>query len=445
MSVKSVARVGLLVFATAVAIPAGAQQPPVTSNPTPSPNQANPSAQQPAVPGDPNIPSGTRPPILPRRTPVPAIPGQVPPPGTITGPLPTPLPANPGAPAQPASGDPNAPTPQPAPGIPPSSRRAVPGPSLPAGGMVSLNFNRADLVEIIHIIAQQLRLTYTIDPEVKGTVTINSAEPLRAEDLMPIFHQLLRMNGAVAVRTGNLYHIMPIKDGKGLARPLAAGREDSFALQLIPVRFFTVAEMKRVLTPFLQPGAEIVDNPRGNFLIVMDTPLNIQRLVEIADLIDVQVFAGTRMEIYQPKIASAEELSQEMTKVMQSFSASSPQSESFAAQFIPLPRINQLLVIAHSEAAWTYAKRWLDRIDVVAEGPGRRIFIYPIENGKAVELADVLSQALGLPVTGSRGSSQTLQSIHRSSPTNSGQSGSFGQSTGSGQFGSGNFQQGQIR
>jgi len=312
--------------------------------------------------------------------------------------------------------------------------------------MVSLNFNRADLVEIIHIIAQQLKLTYTIDPEVKGTVTINSAQPLRAEDLMPIFHQLLRMNGAVAVRTGNLYHIMPIKDGKGLARPLAQGREDSFALQLIPVRFFTVAEMKRVLTPFLQPGAEIIDNPRGNFLMVMDTPLNIQRLVEIADLIDVQVFAGTRMEIYQPRIASAEELSQEMTKVMQSFSASSPQSESFAAQFIPLPRINQLLVIAHSETAWTYAKRWLDRIDVVAEGPGRRIFIYPVENGKAAELADVLSQALGLPSTGTRSNPQTLQSIHRSSSSSSSnQSGSFGQSSGSGQFGAGSMQQGQTR
>ena len=104
--------------------------------------------------------------------------------------------------------------------------------------MVSLNFNRADLVEIIHIIAQQLRLTYTIDPEVKGTVTINSAEPLRSEDLMPIFHQLLRMNGAVAVRTGNLYHIMPIKDGKGLARPLAQGREDSFALAAHPGAIF---------------------------------------------------------------------------------------------------------------------------------------------------------------------------------------------------------------
>jgi general secretion pathway protein D len=282
--------------------------------------------------------------------------------------------------------------------------------------MISLNFNRADLVEVIHIIAQQLGLTYTIDPDVKGTVTINSAQPLRSEDLLPIFHQVLRMNGAVAVRSGNLYHIMPIKDGKGLARPVGQSKEDSFALQIVPVRFFSVAEMKRVLTPFLQPGGEIIDNPRGNFLIIMDLPSNIQRLMEIADLIDVQVFAGTRMEIYQPKVASAEELAQEMTKVMQSYASSAPQAENFAAEFIPLQRINQLLVIAHSEAAWTYARRWLERIDVVAEGPGRRIFVYPVENGKADDLAAILTQALGLPSTGVPRPTQTLQELHRSTP-----------------------------
>ncbi|HXG52210.1 MAG TPA: type II secretion system secretin GspD [candidate division Zixibacteria bacterium] len=290
--------------------------------------------------------------------------------------------------------------------------------------MVSLNFNRADLVEIIHILAQHLRLTYTIDPEVKGTVTIHSAEPLRSEDLLPIFHQVLRMNGAVAVRTGNVYRIMPIKEGKGLARPVGQSREDSFSIQVLPVRFFSVAEMKKLLTPFLAPGGEIIDYPRGNFLILVDLPSNIQRLVEIAETIDAQVFAGTRMEIYQPKVASAEELAAEMTKVMQSFAASAPQTENFAAQFIALPRINQLLVISHSEAAWSYAKRWLERIDVVAEGPGRRIFIYPVENGKASELAEVLSQALGQPVVSRGAPPKTLQDLHRSAPAGGmGQSG----------------------
>jgi general secretion pathway protein D len=322
----------------------------------------------------------------------------------------------------------------PRPGVP--ERTLLPPPSAPRGGMVSLNFNRADLIEIIHILAQQLGLTYTIDPEVKGTVTINSVQPLSQEDLLPVFHQVLRMNGAVAIRTGNIYRIMPIKDAKGVARPLGQSREDSFALQIVPVRFFSVAEMKKVLTPFLQPGGEIIEHPRGNFLVIMDLPSNIQRLMEIADLIDVQVFAGTRMEIYQPKVASAEELATEMTKVMQSFAASAPQPDSFASQFIALPRINQLLVISHSEAAWTYAKRWLDRIDVIAEGPGRRIFIYPVENSKATELADVLGQALGQPVMARREAGRTLQDLHRSVP--GGASSQFGRGSigmGSSSFG----------
>ncbi|HKY07407.1 MAG TPA: type II secretion system secretin GspD, partial [Candidatus Binatia bacterium] len=383
-------------------VPLMAQQPPSPNQPSAVPPQTPPGVNQPAAPAQPGVPPAVKPPVIPRRVPAPGeAPAAVRPqeeapaevqPGEAT--TPEGIPAHQTTPARP-------------------QRRIPPGPAA-AGGMVSLNFNRADLIEIIHIIAQQLRLTYTIDPEVKGSVTINSAEPLRSEDLLPIFHQILRMNGAVAVRTGNLYHIMPIKDGKGLARPVGQSREDSFALQVIPVRFFAVAEMKRVLTPFLQPGGEIIEHPRGNFLVVMDLPSNIQRLVEIADLIDVQVFAGTRMEIYQPKVASAEELAQEMGKVMQSFAASAPQAENFTAQFLPLPRINQLLVISHSEAAWTYAKRWLERIDVVAEGPGRRIFIYPVENGKATELADVLTQALGLPATSGTRQTTTLQSLHRS-------------------------------
>jgi len=300
----------------------------------------------------------------------------------------------------------------------PPERRLLPPPAVArSADMVSLNFNRAELVEVIHVLAQHLKLTYTIDPEVKGAVTINSAEPLKRDDLFPIFHQVLRMNGVVAVKTGELYRISPIKDGKGLVRPVAQGKEDGYALQVLPVRFFSVSEMKKLLTPFVTPGGEILDHPRGNFLILVDLPSNIQRLMEIRDMIDVSVFSGTRMEVYQPKVASAEELAAEMTKIMQAYASSAAQAEGFAAQFLPIPRINQLLVISHSEAAWTYVKRWLERIDAVGEGPGRRIFIYPVENGKATELADTLNQVLGQPSVSRRDSPRTLQDLHRGGPT----------------------------
>lgn len=330
----------------------------------------------------------------------------------------------------------SSPGPAPAPAQIPERRFNPPPRSSGSGEMVSLNFNRADLVEVIHVLAQHLKLTYTIDPDVKGTVTIYSAEPLRREDLLPIFHQVLRMNGAVAVKTGNLYRIMPIKEGKGLARPLGQNNEDSYAIQVVPVRFFSVAEMKKLLTPFLSPGGEIIDYPRGNFLIIVDLPSNIQRLVEVRDLMDVNVFAGTRMELYQPKVASADELATEMTKIMQSYASSESQAEGFGAQFLAIPRINQLLIISYSEAAWTYVKRWLDRIDVVAEGPGRRIFVYPVENGKATDLADTLNQALGQATTARREPSRTLEQLHRSTPPSGpGAQGTGGYSSPSSSFG----------
>ncbi|MCH8055694.1 MAG: type II secretion system secretin GspD, partial [Deltaproteobacteria bacterium] len=294
--------------------------------------------------------------------------------------------------------------------------RTVPQPTARAN-LVSLNFNRAELVEVIHVLAQHLKLTYTIDPKVKGSVTIYSAEPLKKEDLLPVFHQVLRMNNAVAIKTGDLYRIVPIKEGKGLARPVTGGKDDSYAIQVVPVRFFPVGEMKKLLTPFITPGGEILDYPRGNFLIIMDLPSNIRRLMEIRDLIDVNVFSGMRMEIYQPQIASAEDLAAEMSKIMQAYASSTAQAEGFAAQFLPIPRINQLLVISHSEAAWTYVKRWLERIDVVAEGPGRRIFIYPVENGKATELADILNEVLGQAPGARREPSSTLRDLHRAVPS----------------------------
>jgi len=397
------------------------EQTAVQLQPIPSPAQSIPGQDQLAFLPVQAKPTQAQEPAIPRRPPV----IRQGPRSAVTqgrqqaqaNPLPTP-PAN-SAPVTPSEpGDPKSPA-TPA----PLQNRPLPSPVPSGGGLVSLNFNRADLVEIIHILAQHLKLTYTIDPDVKGTVTIHSAEPLKAEDVLPIFHQVLRMNGAVAVKAGNIYRITTIKDGKVMARPVGQNREDSFAMQIVPVRFFSVGEMKKLLMPFVMPGGELIDYPRGNFLIIIDLPSNIRRLIEIAELIDVQVFAGTRMEIYQPKVASAEELAQEMTKIMQSYASSAPQADSFTAQFIPLPRINQLLVISHSEAAWTYAKRWLDRVDVVTEGPGRRIFIYPVENGKATELADVLGQALGQPTTGRREPARTLQDLHRTTPSGTGQLG----------------------
>ena len=278
----------------------------------------------------------------------------------------------------------------------PLASTGVPAPEGP--GTVTLNFDNADLVEVIHVLARHLRLNYTIDRDVGGVVTLFSGQPVRKDDLLPIFHEVLRIHGAVAVRQGNLYRITGVSRGAELAHPDAA-REGGFTMRVLPVRFFPAAAMKRLLEPFLSEGGTVLEGVRGNYLVLADLPSNIRRLSEIMTLIDHRAFAGARMEMYEPRAAPASVLAREMAAAMSLSAASAAQEETregnFAARFLPLPRINRLLVIAYSEAAWNHVKHWIERIDVAVETPGRKIFIRPVENGKAAELARVLEQVYG--------------------------------------------------
>lgn len=261
-------------------------------------------------------------------------------------------------------------------------------------GMVTLNFDAVELAEVIHVLARHLRLNYTIDPDVRGVVTLFSGKPVGREHLLPIFHEILRVHGAVAVRQGSLYRITAISEAPGLARPGRAGGA-GLAMRILSVRFFPVAVMKRLLAPFMSTSGTILDHLRGNYLVVVDSPSNIRRLSEIKALIDVEAFSGTRMELYRPRAAAAGDLAREMSAAMSLSGASAAQGEPFAARFLPLPRIDRLLVIAYSDAAWNYVKHWLERIDVAGEDQERQLFIRAVENRKATELARVLNQVHG--------------------------------------------------
>ena len=280
------------------------------------------------------------------------------------------------------------------PGTAPATLSPAPAGDPDTTGMVTVNFDGVDLVEVIHVLARHLRLNYTVDPGVRGAVTLFSGEPVRRDDLLPILHEILRIHDAVAVRQGSFYRITPIAKGPGLVRP-GGVKGAGPVMHVLPVRFFPAAAMKRLLAPFMAEGGTMLDHVRGNYLVVVDLPANIRRLSEIKALIDVKALAGARMEIYKPKAASAHDLAREMSAAMNFSAPPAAQEDAFAARFLPLPRINRLLVIAYSDAAWNYVKRWLERIDVADETARRKIFIRAVENRKATDLAWVLSQVYG--------------------------------------------------
>ena len=79
---------------------------------------------------------------------------------------------------------------------------------------ISLKYDDADLYDFIDVVASVLDLNYIIEPAVSGRVNINMNKPVPREALFPIFIDILRINGATIVKSGEIYHIVPITEGK---------------------------------------------------------------------------------------------------------------------------------------------------------------------------------------------------------------------------------------
>src|SRR5258706_4387265 len=180
----------------------------------------------------------------------------------------------------------------------------------------------------------------------------------------------------------------------GAATPPAAAAPPAaapgFVVQSVPVNYLPAAEIKKLFQALVTPGGAALDQPGEKSLMLVDAPENIRRLVEIKDLIGVQEFAGARLGVFQPKRASADELSAKMTELLKNQVLPAPGP--FFVGLAALAGVNQILAVSDGERAWNFTRPWLERLDAYA-GPRRRLFIYPLERGKLAEVEEKLKRA----------------------------------------------------
>ncbi|HWP86093.1 MAG TPA: type II secretion system secretin GspD [Terriglobia bacterium] len=324
-----------------------------------------------------------------------------------------------GLPAPPAAGP--APAPQqapppqsapsqtetpPAPPVPPAPSQ--PGPSVP----IALHLENADLLQVVSIIAAELRMNYVVDPQVKGTVNINTLGELRREDLFPLLQMVLRINGATAVQTGNFFRIVPLQNVQRMPlRPeqnLSAASlppDDRLIMNIVPLKYVSAADMTKILTPFLSEGGHLFSHEAGNVLILTDSSRSMQRLMELVAQFDTEVFSNQRARLYPVKSSEASRLAEELRNVFSAYGLSSGAS---AIRFVPIERVNSILVVTPNPSVYPEVERWLETLDQPTVQSGVRTFVYKVENGRAEDLANVLSQLLlGKPFsTGAGGGPQ---------------------------------------
>ncbi len=265
-----------------------------------------------------------------------------------------------------------------------------------AGGNLTLNFEGADLREVLRtILGDILRENYIVDPRVAGTVTLRTAKPIPRSAAMHTLEELLRMNGAVMIREGDgVFRIVPAAAaGKGNATPqLADGSRPlpgGFSIQVVPLKHIGVADMARILEPLAGETASVRMDPLRNLIILAGTQLQLKHMMETIDMFDVDWISGMSVGLFTLQSVDVNTAFGELEKL---FGDKNLGPLAGAVRIIPIERLNALLVVTPQAKFLEQARSWVERLDRPGTGGGgQRLYVYQVQNGKAEQLAGLLN------------------------------------------------------
>lgn len=259
-------------------------------------------------------------------------------------------------------------------------------------GEITLNFVNADLQEVIKaVLGDTLGYNYVVDPRVQGSVTLQTGQPIPATALLSTLQTILQMNGAAFVEADGLYRIVPADEairGTVRLRSLEALRQrPGTALMVMPLRYIGAGDMQKLLEPMAPPGSILRVDTTRNILILGGSQNDLGNMVDIINTFDVDWLAGKSFGIFPLQSATPETMVGELEAV---FSSKEEGALANVVRFVPIERMNAVLVIANQSAYLDRAKTWIARLDT-GEEPVPRLYVYYVENSRSEDLALVLS------------------------------------------------------
>jgi general secretion pathway protein D len=315
---------------------------------------------------------------------------------------------------------------------------------------VTLSYDNTNLIDVINQVTTTLGLTpLIIDPEVKGSVTINTLEssPLNQEDLRPLFDLILKNNHAALIFQNGVYKIIPtisgIKEGLDIimhspsdsettpkgeetAKPegtssktnkessasatsstqaqtnakaaLSSSRSSTsgadskgphLSTHVIPVEFIAVKDLIEPIKA-MTDGAVIMPWEQYNMLIITDYSDNIDRVVKIIRMLDNRFLDPELFEWVEVKNNSAADVVDDLKK----FFGSGSKDAATGVQFIPLDHKNLIFVLANSKRSLSTAKAWIEKLDSTT-GRNIQTFVYYVKKSTASNIAMMLSALYG--------------------------------------------------
>ncbi len=263
------------------------------------------------------------------------------------------------------------------------------------GAEVTLNLVDAPIAQAAKaVMGDSLQLPYSVDARVQGKLTIQTPNPVTKSQLMSLFESALRDNGALMLRDGGGYRIVPATEAVRSTTPVSVGStHDStpgVAPRVVPLKYISADDMRQVLEPMLPQGFIVSADQSRNALILAGSSQELASVEETISVFDVDWLKGMSFALIPVRTSSPAAIVRDLDEI---FSTRSGPLKG-VVRFVPNSRLKAVLVISSRARYLKEAGNWIKKLDVLADANEASFHVYHVQNRTASTLTKLLDSVL---------------------------------------------------
>ncbi len=286
-----------------------------------------------------------------------------------------------------------APVAAPAPSAAPRAARYQVG----QAGDISLNYVDTDVRELVRLILGDiLKVNYSIDPGFQGTVTIQTARPLRRDELISTLQGLLTQAGGQLTYQNGLYRVGPLGDESNIPPVVASGSMEAGA-QVVSLRYASAKQLAAILETYAGDGVKIVPDPSRNVLILSGSASARQSIVNLIQVFDVDYLAGRSYALFPAKSGDPTKFAADLEAALQ---LDGDGALTGAVKIVAIQQANAVMVITKQQGYLDRIAKLVDQLDKVKTSARRNIHVYYLKNTQPTDIQPLLQRAVNPPSGG---------------------------------------------
>ncbi|WP_018881428.1 type II secretion system secretin GspD [Thioalkalivibrio sp. ALE30] len=253
---------------------------------------------------------------------------------------------------------------------------------------LTLNLRDTDIGNLIDLVSEETGTNFIVDPRVRGNITVVSSRPVPRDELMDLFHDILKIHGFAAIPGESSTRIVPDAQAKQDAPSILDieaetdpdVRGGSMVTHVIALRHVAAAQLVPVLRPLIPQGGHLAAATEPNTLLISDTRSNVHRIRALVERMDLP-FADD-YEVIELRHARAGELAEQLQIL-----AREGRSELGSPQILADRRSNAIILSGREESRLRLRGLVAQLDQEMEEGNAR---VHYLKYARAEEVAELL-------------------------------------------------------